>query len=64
MVHAQTEDLLQHLEAHCAAQPGLPAVPTHVTALRVVRDPATKSSKVSQSVLSRGWNRAALGTLP
>ena len=47
VVHAQTEDLLQHLEAHCAAQPGLPAVPTNVTALRVVRDPATKSSKVS-----------------
>lgn len=40
----QSEDLLQHLEQHCAAQAGLSGS-SHVTAVRIVREQATNASK-------------------
>ena len=57
----QSEDLLQHLEQHCAAQPGRTGS-SHVTAVRIVRQPATGISKGIAFVefASKAAMRAAL----
>ena len=61
----QAEDLLQHLEQHITSQPGMDSAASHVVAMRIVRDPATNSSKVRSphpSPLICGAHAALLAT--